>query len=279
MIGQKNTIGYLKTTLKYLLLTIFLFLWALPIIWLIGKAFTPNSAILREGMRLFPSTWSMENIVNVLGSWPFLRWIRNSVIVSAGAMLITLTVSILAAYSFSRLQWKGRDVVFLLFLSSMFIPWEINAIPLYFVANVLNLLNTHPGVFLPMASMPIGMFLLRQFLINIPQELEDAARIDGCKSLGVLFRILLPMSKPAVGAVVIWIFIFSWNEFFWSMISLQRSHMLTLPIGLKTIMGSQNIEYGMLFGSSLLALIPSLIVFLLLRKNIIKGISISGSIK
>ena len=203
MIGQKNTIGYLKTTLKYFLLTIFLFLWALPIIWLIGKAFTPNSAILREGMRLFPSTWSMENIVNVLSSWPFLRWIRNSVIVSAGAMLITLIVSILAAYSFSRLQWKGRDVVFLLFLSSMFIPWEINAIPLYFVANALNLLNTHPGVFLPMASMPIGMFLLRQFLINIPQELEDAARIDGCKSLGVLFRILLPMSKPAVGAVVI----------------------------------------------------------------------------
>ncbi len=274
-----NTNSYLKTVVKYLLLFLFMLMWALPVIWLIGKAFTPNSAILREGMRLFPSAWSLENIVNVLRSWPFLRWVRNSVIVSGGAMLVTLTVSILAAYSFSRLQWKGRDVVFLLFLSSMFIPWEINAIPLYFVANALNLLNTHPGVFLPMASMPIGMFLLRQFLINIPQELEDAARIDGCKSFGVLFRILLPMSKPAVGAVVIWIFIFSWNEFFWSMISLQRSRMLTLPIGLKTIMGSQNIEYGMLFGSSLLALLPSLLVFLLLRKNIIKGISISGSIK
>ena len=274
-----NANSYLKTVVKYLLLFLFMLVWALPVIWLIGKAFTPNSAILREGMRLFPSSWSLENIVNVLRSWPFLRWVRNSVIVASGAMLITLTVSILAAYSFSRLQWKGRDVIFLLFLSSMFIPWEINAIPLYFVANALNLLNTHPGVFLPMASMPIGMFLLRQFLINIPQELEDAARIDGCKSLGVLFRILLPMSKPAVGAVVIWIFIFSWNEFFWSMISLQRSRMLTLPIGLKTIMGSQNIEYGMLFGSSLLALLPSLLVFLLLRKNIIKGISISGSIK
>lgn len=170
-------------------------------------------------------------------------------------------------------------MVFLLFLSSMFIPWEINAIPLYFVANALRLLNTHQGVFLPIASMPIGMFLLRQFLINIPQDIEDAARIDGCRSLGVLWRVFVPMSMPAIGAVVVWAFIFAWNEFFWSMISLQRSRMQTLPIGLKTIMGSQNIEYGMLFGSSMMAILPSLLIFLLLRKHIINGISISGAIK
>lgn len=265
--------------ITYLLVFLIMIIWALPVFWLIGKAFTPNYLILREGAKLIPSSLTLENLRTVLGAWPFLRWVRNSVFVATGAMAVTLTISILAAYSFSRLHWKGRDIVFLLFLSSMFIPWEINAIPLYFVANMLNLLNTHPGVFLPMASMPIGMFLLRQFLINIPQDLEDAARIDGCRSLGVLFRILLPMSLPAVGAVIIWIFIFSWNEFFWSMISLQRSAMLTLPIGLKTILGAQNIEYGMVFGSSLLALIPSLIVFALLRKHIIKGISLSGSIK
>ena len=119
----------------------------------------------------------------------------------------------------------------------------------------------------------------RQFFINIPQDLEDAARIDGCRSIGVLMRVFVPMSLPAIGAVVVWVFIFSWNEFFWSLISLQRSAKLTLPIGLKTIMGAQNIQYGSLFGASFLALLPSLLIFLLLRKRIISGISLSGSIK
>jgi ABC-type glycerol-3-phosphate transport system permease component len=145
--------------------------------------------------------------------------------------------------------------------------------------NTLGLLNTRIGVYLPMVAMPIGVFLIRQFLINIPQELEDAARMDGCNSMTLLIRILLPLSIPALGALTIWIFIFAWNEFFWSMISLKKSAMLTLPIGLKTIMGSQNIEYGILFGASLLALIPSLVIFVVLRKRIISGISISGAIK
>lgn len=258
------------------LITVF---WAFPVVWLVGKSFTPNAQILRQATRLFPSRWTVQNFAVVLTRWPYFRWLFNSLVVTTGAVFVTVTVAILAAYSFSRLRWRGRDVVFLLFLSSMFIPWEINAIPLYFVANALRLLNTHQGVFLPIASMPIGMFLLRQFLINIPQDIEDAARIDGCRSLGVLWRVFVPMSMPAIGAVVVWAFIFAWNEFFWSMISLQRSRMQTLPIGLKTIMGSQNIEYGMLFGSSMMAILPSLLIFLLLRKHIINGISISGAIK
>lgn len=253
--------------------------WFFPVIWLIGKTFTPNSEILRSASRILPTTATLTNITTVLTRWPFLRWFRNSLAVTIGALVVTVIVSLLAAFAFSRLRWKWRDAVFLLFLASMFIPWEINAIPLYFVANALGLLNTHPGVFLPIAAMPIGMFLMRQFFINIPQDIEDAARIDGCRSSGILFRIFVPMSVPAIGALVIWAFIFAWNEFFWSLISLQRSRMLTLPIGLKTIMGSQNIEYGNLFASSLLAMIPSFLVFLTLRKRIIQGISISGAIK
>ncbi|TVQ38308.1 MAG: carbohydrate ABC transporter permease [Spirochaetaceae bacterium] len=254
-------------------------LWFFPVVWLIGKTFTPNAEILRSAARILPVRPTLENIVTVLQRWPFLRWFQNSLTVTAGALVVTTVVSLLAAFAFARLRWRGRDTVFLLFLASMFIPWEINAIPLYFVANALGLLNTHAGIFLPIAAMPVGMFLLRQFFINIPQDLEDAARMDGCRSFGVLFRIFVPMSIPAIGALIIWVFIFAWNEFFWSLISLQRSRMLTLPIGLKTIMGAQNIEYGNLFASSLLIMIPSLLVFLSLRRRIIRGISISGAIK
>jgi multiple sugar transport system permease protein len=267
--------GPLKTTLFLIIALI----WFFPIFWMIGKAFTPNRDILRNASALFPKHATFENLASILTEWPFLRWIGNSVIVTSGALVVTIVIAILAAYSFSRIRWKGRNVVFLLFLSSMFVPWEINAIPLYFVVNFFGLLNTHPGVFLPITAMPIGMFLLRQFFVNIPRDLEDAARIDGARRLGVLFRVFLPMSVSAIGALVIWVFLFAWNEFFWSLISLQRSARLTLPIGLKTIMGAQNIEYGSLFGASFLAMIPSLVLFMFLRKRIISGISLSGSIK
>jgi ABC-type glycerol-3-phosphate transport system permease component len=196
-----------------------------------------------------------------------------------GALAATVVVSLFAAYSFARLRWKYRDTIFLLFLTSMFIPWEINAVPLYFVTKYLGILGTRPGVFLPIAAMPIGMFLLRQFFISIPQDIEDAAYIDGCGTMDILFRIFLPMTLPVIGALIIWVFLFAWNEFFWSMISLQRSSMVTLPIGLKNIMGSQNIDYGGMFAASFLALLPSLSAFLFLRKQIIRGITVSGSFR
>ena len=265
----------LRLSLYYLIAIV----WFFPIIWMVSKSFTPTPEILARPGQLLPSAFTLENLQEVLNRWPFIRWLINSFIVTTGAVFVSLIVSLLAAFSFSRLQWRGRDAVFLIFLTSMFVPWEINAIPLYFITNKLGLLNTYPGIFLPIAAMPIGLFLLRQFFINIPQAVEDAARIDGCGSMGLLFRIMIPMSAPALGALVIFIFLFTWNEFFWSLICLQRSRMLTLPIGLKMIMGAQDIEYGLLFGASFLAMLPSLIVFLVLRRRIIRGISIAGVAK
>lgn len=253
--------------------------WFFPALWLIGRSFAPNALIIRQAERLIPSRFTFVNFVTVWERWPLSIWLWNSLVVTVGAIVVSTLVSVLAAFSFSRFRWRGRDAVFLLFLASMFIPWEINAIPLYFVANYLNLLNTHLGIFLPVSAMPIGMFLIRQFFINIPQDLEDSARIDGCRSLGVLFRIFVPMSLPAIGALVIWVFIFTWNEFFWSLISLQRSAMMTVPIGLRLIVGAHNIAFGNLFAASVIAMVPSVAVFSLLRRKIIEGISISGAIK
>jgi len=268
-----------KSVLYTTVFTIAAIVWILPLIWMAAKTFTPTADILRTGGSLLPTNVTLDNLSGVIRKWPFFRWMLNSAIVTSIAMIVMVTVSILAAYSFARLKWKGRNVLFLLFLASMFVPWEINAIPLYFIMNFLGLLNTFPGVALPIAAMPIGIFLLRQFFINFPRDLEDAARIDGCGSLRVLIQLFVPMSTPVIGALVVWVFIFGWNEFFWSMISLQGSAHLTLPIGLKAILGAQNVEYGLLFGASFLALCPSLIVFLLLRKRIIAGISLSGAIK
>ena len=273
MLRRSNAVG---VGLKYFFYAVLAIIWIMPILWMIDTAFKPSPEIFTVPPRWIPSYLTLEHVKEVLTKWPFVRWLINSLVVATTATLISLIVSVLAGFSFARLQWVGRNFVFITFLSSMFIPWQVNVIPLYFIMHRLNLLNTYPAIFLPIVAMPIGIFLLRQFFLNIPQSLEDAARLDGCGSLRVLWHIILPVSRPALGALAIYMFIFSWNEFFWSMIALQRSNMLTLPIGLKALQGAYDINYGLLMAASFLAVLPALIIFLVLQKKIIRGIAFTA---
>lgn len=273
MLRRSNAVG---VGLKYFFYGVLAIIWIMPILWMIDTAFKPSPEIFTVPPRWIPSYLTLEHVKEVLTKWPFVRWLINSLVVATTATLISLIVSVLAGFSFARLQWVGRNFIFIAFLSSMFIPWQVNVIPLYFIMHRLNLLNTYPAIFLPIVAMPIGIFLLRQFFLNIPQSLEDAARLDGCGSLRVLWHIILPVSRPALGALAIYMFIFSWNEFFWSMIALQRSNMLTLPIGLKALQGAYDINYGLLMAASFLAVLPALIIFLVLQKKIIRGIAFTA---
>jgi len=273
LLRRSNAVG---VGLKYFFYGVLAIIWIMPILWMIDTAFKPSPEIFTVPPRWIPSYLTLEHVKEVLTKWPFVRWLINSLVVATTATLISLIVSVLAGFSFARLQWVGRNFVFITFLSSMFIPWQVNVIPLYFIMHRLNLLNTYPAIFLPIVAMPIGIFLLRQFFLNIPQSLEDAARLDGCGSLRVLWHIILPVSRPALGAMAIYMFIFSWNEFFWSMIALQRSNMLTLPIGLKALQGAYDINYGLLMAASFLAVLPALIIFLVLQKKIIRGIAFTA---
>lgn len=268
-----------KKVLKHLFYYVLALLWLIPILWMADTAFKPSPEIFVHPPKWLPSHLTLEHVRGILTDWPFVEWVVNSFVVASSATLISLVVSVLAAFSFARLHWRGRDVIFVIFLSSMLIPWEVEVVPLYFIMNKFRLLNTRPGVFLPFVAMPIGIFLLRQFFINVPVELEDAARIDGCGSLGVLWYVTLPVSKPALVALGIYMFIFSWNEFLWSLISLQSPEMLTLPIGLKLIRGVHDMEYGLFMAGSFLASLPALLIFLVLQRRIIKGIAMTGGIR
>ncbi|MFQ5856379.1 MAG: carbohydrate ABC transporter permease [Anaerolineae bacterium] len=269
----------LRSAIKPIVVFGIAMVWMIPILWMIDTAFKPNPEIFTLPPQWIPSRFTLQHVRDVIYGWPFSRWVLNSLIVAGSATILSLILSIPAAFSFARLRWKGRNVVFLIFISSMLIPWQVNAVPLYFIMNSLGLLNSYPSVVLPIAAMPIGIFLLRQFFVNIPGELEDAARIDGCSSFGVLVRIILPNSKPALVALAIYMFIFSWNEFFWSMIALQRPHLLTLPIGLKALQGAYDINYGLLLAGAFLASLPVLIIFLILRRRVIRGMALTGGIK
>lgn len=278
---QRSVFGSraLRSAIKRIVAFVIALAWMVPVLWMADTAFKPDPEIFTLPPRWIPSHFTLKHVQDVIDGWPFLRWVLNSVIVAGSATILSLIVSVPAAFSFARLRWRARNVVFLLFISSMLIPWQVNAVPLYFIMNSLGLLNTFPSVVLPIVAMPIGIFLLRQFFVNIPGELEDAARIDGCSSLGILVRIILPISKPALVALGIYQFIFSWNEFFWSMIALQRPHLLTLPIGLSALQGAHDIKYGLLLAGAFLASLPVLIIFLILRRRVIRGMALTGGLK
>jgi len=254
-------------------------IWLGPVLWMIDTAFKPTPEIFTLPLRWLPSHFTLEHVRKVVRDWPFLRWVLNSSIVAGASTLLCLLISVPAAYSFARLHWRGRNVLFIVFISSMLIPWQVNAVPLYFLMNDLGLLNTYTSVVLPIAAMPIGVFLLRQFFVNFPAELEDAARLDGCSSLGVLMRIILPNSTPAFVTLGLYIFIFAWNEFFWSLIALQRPDLLTLPIGLKALQGAYDIKYGLLLAGAFLASLPVLLIFLIFRQRVIRGMTLTGGLK
>jgi len=262
-----------------IIMIIFSIIWLIPVLWMIDTAIKPTHEIFTTPPKWIPEKFTLQHIKDAITNWPFSTWLLNSIIVSGVSTIFSLFLSILAAYSFSRIEWKGRDTVFIILLASMLIPWQINAVPLYFLMNNLNLLNKLIAVILPITAMPISVFLLRQFFIGLPSELEDAARIDGCNRLNILFRIIVPISGPALAALAIYMFIFSWNEYFWSLIALQRINKYTLPIGLNMLQGAYDIEYGLLMAAAFLASIPVMIVFALLRKQIIKGMSWSGVTK
>ena len=265
-----------RTAGKYFLCYLLAAVWIVPIVWMASTALKPTPEVMSFTPKWIPSTFTTEHLATMLTERPFFTWLINSFIISAGAAVVTVVTTTFAAYSFARLQWPGRDIVFFVLLAAMFVPWEINAIPLYFIVKDMGLLNTHAGVFLPISAMPVSLFLLRQFFITIPKELEEAARVDGCGHLRILFHVLVPISIPAYGALFIFIFIFAWNEFFWSLIALQSSAMLTTPIGLKSLVGAQDIQYDLLMAGSFLASVPALIIFLVVRKQIISGVSMAG---
>ncbi|MBN1835290.1 MAG: carbohydrate ABC transporter permease [Spirochaetales bacterium] len=266
-----------KRVLTYAIMAAVAALWIMPFLWMIDTAFKPDSEIFANPPRWIPSHFTLDHLAELFREWPYFHWLLRSLAVALMAVGGSLLVSTLAAFSFSRLRWKGRDTMFLVLLVFMLLPWQVNMIPLFFTMKAFGFLNTVQGVALPIIAMPIGVFLLRQFFINIPKDLEDAARIDGCSSLGVLLRVIVPISRPAFGAYGVFMFTWAWTEFFWSSVALQKPTMRTLPVGLRLLQGAFDIDYGLYMAASFMAAVPSFLIFLFLRRQIVRGFTLAGS--
>lgn len=255
--------------------------WVAPLLWMLSTSLKPEGQILSLVPRWVPQTFTLENYRDVLEKYRLVAWGVNSLVVAAGATVVGLVLSVPAAYAFARMRFRGQQGLFLLILSTILVPVHITIVPLFIGLAKLRLTDTYFSLIMPTVANGFGVFLLRQFFQNIPPELEEAAIIDGASRLGVLLRVVLPLSRPAVTAVAIFLFILSWNDFMWPLIVTNTDATRTLPVGLAASLGGtvggQGIAYyGMSMAGAVLATIPALVIFLVLQRYFVQGIALTG---
>lgn len=265
----------------FLILLILGILWFLPFVWGISTSLKPNPETYTYPPRWIPKHLTFENYGEVLvtsRTTPITRAYINSLIVALSTVFLVLFVDSLTAYAFARLKFRGRDLLFTIIVASLLIPGQITIIPVFLLLYKIGWLDSYQALIIPALASPFGVFLLRQFMLSIPRDLEDAARIDGCNSLQVYYKIILPCIKPALSTLGIFTFLASWNSFLWPLIVMTTRDMMTLPVALQAYLASYNymIEAGYILAAVSLAFIPPLIAFLIFGRYIVKGITLSG---
>ena len=259
-----------RNLIQYLLLTAIAILMLFPLLWLIGTAFkSPTEDIFSFPPQLLPSHPTLENFKTVWQAYPFSNYLLNSAIVAVLSVSLNLLFCALAAYPLARLDFTGRKIIFTLVVTTIIIPFQIVMIPLYILAVNLGLRNTYLGLILPNIASAFGIFLLRQAFQGVPQELEEAARIDGCSELGIWWHIMIPAIRPALVTLAIFVFIGSWSDFLWPLIVLDRPEYYTLPLGVANLAGAFSLDWRLVAAGSVISIAPILILFIIVQKYII----------
>ncbi len=264
------------TIIMFVVLLIAAIIVVFPFIWMVLTSLKYENDIVTFPPRLMPTAFTLDNYVNVWNRIPFARFFINTVLFAGGVTAISLFLDSLTAYALSRLHFPGRDAIFLLILLALMLPFQVMFIPVFVTVVNLHLQNTFAGLIIPRATNAFGIFMLRQFFITLPRELDDAARIDGAGEFYIYRRIILPLSGPALATLAIFHFMYNWNDFLWPLLITSSNDMRTLPAGLALFMGQHVVEYGVLMAGATLALLPLFIAFLFAQKYFVQGIALTG---
>jgi len=275
MLERKN-----QTTVAVVAIEVFLLLFAvvinLPFFWMLTTSFKPKNEILSYPPRLLPSRPNFQGYTYVWELIPLARYFYNSTVVSVSIALSKILLASLAAYAFAKIPFKGSRVIFYVFLGTMMIPMEVIVIPNYITLNAIGWLDSYRALIVPFAVGAFSIFLLRQFYMQIPRDLDDAAEIDGCGRLRYLFTIIYPLSQPALLTVGLYAFLSSWNSFLWPLIVTNSDKMRVIQIGLKALQDSWMIEWNELTAASTVATVPIIILFFFVQKRFLEGITVTG---
>lgn len=263
---------------QYAVLTLGAVLMLLPFEWMVVASLMAAPEIMTRPLVWLPAVPQFENYAHLAQAIPLGRMYANSLVVTAATTVGILLSSSLAGYGFAKFQFPGRDALFVLVLSTMMIPFFVLMIPVFYLISQLGWVDTYQGLIVPHMVTGFGIFLMRQYMLTLPDELLDAARIDGANEFGIYWRIVLPLVGPALGALAILAFVYHWNSFLWPLIVIRSNELATIPIGLKSLIvyASQPEVINLQMAGATVAIIPVVLVFILFQRWFVQGIALTG---
>lgn len=247
-----------------------------PLYWLFVTSLSPAQYYLRVPPELLPRELTLANYERLFATTPVLRWLLNSLLVAGVTTAFHLLFDSMAGYAFAKRQFPGKNVLFWLVISTLTVPAQVTLIPVFLILKDLNLLDSYPGVILPGLANVFGVFLMKQFIQTLPSELEGAARIDGASEWQIYQKVILPLCTPALAVLAIFTFQRSWNDFLLPLVVLRDSFKFPIQVGLATLQGEFNTDYGMLMTGAAVAAIPMVVVFLVFQRHFVEGVRLGG---
>lgn len=242
-----------------------------PFLYMMLSAFKPNTEIFGSPITFFPKSPTLENVQGLFANFPFVRWLLNTAIVAVLGSLFSILLSSLAGFAFAKYEFRFKNVLFMLMLATLLIPNQVLLVPQFEVIRTLHWFNTYEGLIIPRAVGAFGIFLMRQYTVSLPSELLDAARVDGATEFGIWWRIVLPLVRPGLAILGILSFTGLWNDFFWPLIITTDPSMFVVNLGISSLVGPYDYQYGILLTGTMLACLPVIIIFLFFQRQFIAG--------
>lgn len=274
--AKKSLMYYVSRVLLYGIIIFSSLTMILPFLWMVSASLKTELEVFDFPIRWIPQNPVWSNYVEIWQKIDFLRYYLNTVKLTIIITFVQLTTCSLAAYAFSKIEFPERNTVFLAYVATMMVPFQVLMIPQFIIMKNLNLVDSHLALILLQAFSPFGVFLMRQFYMSIPNELLQAARIDGLSEFGIYRRIMLPLSKPALASLSIFTFVFVWNDFLGPLIYLNSSSKKTIQLGIRMFISQWSAEYSLIMAASVCSLLPVLIMFIGTQKFFVEGIAMSG---
>ena len=260
----------------YTVLTILAALMVIPFFWMLFASFKNSNEVFSIPMRVLPETWRYQNYQEIWKKIPLLTFFKNSIKLTVITTIIQVFTSCFAAYGFAKVKFKGRDLLFVIYVTTISVPWQVHMVPQFALMSKMGLTNSHLGLILMQAFNAFGVFLMRQFMMGIPTELLEAARIDGLNEYGIFARIALPLAKPGIATLIIFTFVNIWNDFMGPMIYLNSTELKTIQLGIRMFISQYGADYALIMAASVCALIPVVIIFVACQRWFIEGITAGG---
>jgi multiple sugar transport system permease protein len=277
---NESSLQNLRNPFGKLLLHLLLILGGLvmivPFAWMVSTSLKSGEYVLSMPPQWIPSPATLESYQRIFDLYPIGRMLFNSILVAGLTTLGQLITCSMAAYAFARMKFRGHNLIFLLYLATLMVPFQVTITPLFILMRIFDWINTYQGLILPGVFSAFGTFLLRQAFLTIPTEYEEAAYMDGASPLTIFLRIVLPLSKPALATLSVFAFMGSWNAFLWPLFIVREETLMTLPVGLATLQGRWLTEWNLVMAGTVITVLPMLLLYLVAQKYLVQGYVMSG---